>query len=636
MHRKFFATPRNVPDDDTNVVKLAKKGTLVVNVPSRLALTKEVDSQNVEKVKTKANKGQKLQKSKIPVKKLDDDAKKMPAPPIPVKKKVAKRAVRLYSEPKPVPKNLEVVPKYRQELQRRNLRRQGSAAGDDDIYNFHPSQEIVDEPKEDDSYIKNLIQRLKKRKKPGRKKKVDKATEPAQVEKQPNRMEIAVEKIRQRITEKQPTRSSLRKSVNDPNMSKSHEKSVHFHDIPEVVSFETENVPLAKSPSMQNMQNKSFSVSRDISMLPPITSPSPNRVIRDPVPGTSTGGWTSQTHSTPNPRINHRISLNSSINRSSFNRSRENVPINSSNSPWRVNEDRVPRTKYFSLSNKDLLPTYSSDIIDHDPIPFVPDRSNEVLNNSDAENAGPRRTLRARKTHGDRIPLAPLEIREIPQEKHQPTTESPLVRHSLTQKDVQNQAHRPQIQIISDIPVGNRYRLSGDRLVLQPQENPDFFSDDSNMSVTSNVSDCFGFDVSCVDDELPDEEFTQTNLKEKLKELKKIFPLEKSVSHEVEMPVLFKSPVKQTNTLKTYLEANTPKQPKKSSEKTERPSETSFVQDSSDDSDIEVTDISSNKVSDVNEQHPEISVKLFDDPEDLRVKQAPVVSTFFLVIFFFT
>lgn len=656
-HRKFFARPRLVPvseDIAKSGIKVSKKGTVVVEVPSRIVLNTENPTNDpVDKVTVKKTRKKAVAKS------AKDDSKAMPAPIAPAKRgrRAGKRVERLYSEPKPVPKDIESVPKYRQEVEKaqqssRTLRRQGSAVGDDDIYNFHPSQEVTDEPEQDDSYIKVLIERLKKRKKPQKKRKVNKKdtnleqaskkgdeedVEPVQVaiQKTPeaNKAESVMERIRKRLSEKNTSRSILRKSGPDNNdSSHHHEKTVTF-ELSDAVAIESvvypENVPSAKSPST-NVQRRSIissPASRDISMLPPMTSPlenSPNltssRIIRDPIPGTSTGGWTpsgsSRIHSTPNPQrfIPSRVS-GSPAQRS------PNQSINSPTSPWRVNEEaRVPRTTYFSLS-KDLLPSYSSDVIVQDTIPFVADRSStgtshHSLNHSDAENVapGPRRLPAGKTAPVGRVPLGAIEVTEFypMPNKHTPVTQSPLIRHSITQRQLERQAQqtRTPIQIISNVPVtGPQYRLSGDRLVMQ---SPDAQSpDNSSDSANSNVSDCFGFDVSASIDDIPEREISVTDLKEKLHNLKQVFPLEKSVSQDVEMPPLFKSPAKQTNTLKTMFE--TEHQKKEQEQEQTR-------DDSSDSNDIEISDPSKF----TKEIRP--SVKLFDDPDELCVKKAPVVS----------
>lgn len=645
--RKFFATPRLAPIMEEagtgNAIKVTKKGDLVVEVPSRMALNTESNTKIVP---------HKVKQGKVPVQSTaDDDSKRMPAPVAlaPVKKTRAvraKRAVRLYSEPKPVPKDVDVVPKYRQELEKqevasRTLRRKGSALGDDDIYNFHPSQEVVDEPAEqDDSYIKTLIERLKKRKKRAKKVEGKKTSEEAvetlgHTTRVQNKTEAVMKRIRERLSEKHPTRSSLRKSGPELDSSNQREKTVTF-ELPDISeSLAQENVPLAKSPST-NIQHGSIILSpasRDISMLPPMTSPvvdspnlSSNRIIRDPVPGTSTGGWTtSGTHSTPNQRpSNSRPFLNTSFNRSPH-QSTLNRSINSATSPWRVNDEpRVPRTKYFSFS-KDLLPSYSSDVIVQDTIPFVPDRvstsADHSLNHSDAENVAPGPRLRRSETktapEKERVPLSALEVLPM-SEKHQPVTQSPLVRHSVT-AGLRQMETQLRIQIISNVTVtGQRYRLSGDRLVVQQEQQLN--SSESDFSANSNVSDCFGFDMSsAIDDEkdIPETEISVTDLKEKLQQLKQVLPLEKSVSQNIEMPVLFKSPVKQTNTLKTMFESNV------STQVQQKKSEATFNGDSSDSSDFEISDPS--KLKEVQSENGRI--KLFDDPEDLRVKQVPVVST---------
>ncbi|XP_063704898.1 protein dalmatian [Culicoides brevitarsis] len=637
--------PRKILEADQNQPEIS-------SLPEQLP---EIPSENIPSP-TKRGRKPKPQVTKP----ANNDTESMPAPLNPVKRtrKVGKRVVRLYSEPKPVPKVTEAVPKYRLELEKEREIREGSGFGDDDIYNFHPSQESIEAPEENDSYIKDLIKKLKKRRKPGPKrgkitKKIAKEDEKEAPSEQKTKVESVMDRIRQKISEKTPSRTNLRPEIH----ATPHEKTVSFA-LPDVSV--SENVPSAKKTpaSHVTVRDKTIGISpisRDSSMLPlPMSSPmlnrSPNinpkrssmllppsmaspspRIIRNPVPGTSTGGWTpsgsnairSSNHSTPNQRLSRSI-VESSVNKS----------INSPQSPWRVNDEaRIPRTKYFSLS-KDMLPTYSSDVIVRDTIPFVPEdgATNDSLNNSNAENvAPPEKRTPATKSHpAKRVPLGAIDVTDLypaaMPEKHKPVTQSPLVRHSLTPRQLEKppeQKRKTQIQIISDVPVtGPQYQLQGNRLIRPEMPDIDEDSNDSCCSANSNVSECFGFDVSTP----PDEDLevipavSDKDLKEKLKKLKEVFPLEKSVSQDVDMPVLFKSPMKQTNTLKTMLEAKTPKQRKE-----ESPKAAVRVVDSSSDSEVEEA---SKKMEEekTETENDAINIKLFDDPEPLRVKQVPVAT----------
>uniref|UniRef100_A0A336M6M9 CSON012654 protein n=1 Tax=Culicoides sonorensis TaxID=179676 RepID=A0A336M6M9_CULSO len=653
MHRKFFATPRIetcIEDPLSKHVKLNKKGEPVVEVPSRKVLTE---------AQTKSKKNKKNPEIS------KDDAKRMPAPVVPVKKTRVKRAVRLYSEPKPVPKNVETVPKYRQELEQqekitKTLQRSDSAMGDDDIYNFHPSQEIIEEPQKEDSYIKELIVKLKKRKKPIRRRKnvktknhekeqelvTNNEQSVIEIQDEPkNKVDSVMERIRKRLSEKNP-----RHPVSGPRES-TNRKSVTFQIENEslVQDFNQENVPLAHSSVIlnrsTNIQNKSVATPEISMMLPPIVTPELNnssRVICDPVPGTSTGGWTTPGQKTAqHAKTPHKMKFNRTLNQSVL-QSSANRSINSPNSPWRVNEEaNVPRTKYFCLS-KDLLPSYSSDVIVKDTIPFVPDRNSTAMesnannsfhNSSDAENIAPDpvdKSAIVRPT-AKRVPLGAIEISDViatpEKHHHQPLLQSPLVRHSITNDQIQaQQRKRPQIEIISNVPVaGQRYRLTGDRLVVEPTNKSHDSSNDQSCSGTSDVSDCFGFDISATIDEIPEEEVSQSDLKEKLKRLKHVFPLEKSVSQDVEMPVLFKSPMKQTNTLRDMFDLNMSAKKTKNKESEQKSDDQKNISSESD-SDERVQDISTKDEGTTVTQTESIPIKLFDDPEDVTVKKLPDIN----------
>uniref|UniRef100_A0A336M7L5 CSON011626 protein n=1 Tax=Culicoides sonorensis TaxID=179676 RepID=A0A336M7L5_CULSO len=652
MHRKFFATPRIetcIEDPVSKHVKLNKKGEPVVEVPSR-------------KVFTEAQTKSKRNKKNPDI--LIEDAKRMPAPVVPVKKTRVKRAVRLYSEPKPVPKNVETVPKYRQELEQqknvsRTLQRSDSAMGDDDIYNFHPSQEIIEEPQKEDSYIKELIVKLKKRKKPVRRRKnVNRknhekeqelvTNEPTVIEIQEepkNKVDSVMERIRKRFNEK-----NSRQPESGPRES-TNRKSVTFQleNDSLVQDFNQENVPLAHSSVIlnrsTNIQNKSVATPEISMMLPPIITPELNnssRGICDPVPGTSTGGWTTpgqKSKTAQHAKTPHRMTFNRTLSHSVL-QSSANRSINSPNSPWRVNEEaNVPRTKYFCLS-KDLLPSYSSDVIVKDTIPFVPDRNSTAMennsfhNSSDAENIAPDPVGKSAivRPMAKRVPLGAIEISDVirtpEKHHHQPLLQSPLVRHSITNDQIQAQQKRkrPQIEIISNVPVaGQRYRLTGDRLVIESTNKSHDSSNDQSGSGTSDVSDCFGFDISATIDEIPEEEVSQSDLKEKLKRLKHVFPLEKSVSQDVEMPVLFKSPMKQTNTLRDMFDLNVSAKKTKNKESEQKPDEQTNISSDSD-SDERVQNISSKDEGTSVTQTESIPIKLFDDPEDVTVKKLPDIN----------
>lgn len=666
QHRKFFDTRRQ---DQVHHVSLNKKV---------LVSLKKMSKNDIENVRKSLRNDmdavvtEEANKDKVPVHKKIVRAKKK-------NKEVKEKPEQL--PPKPVQKASDRIPKYKLELV--NANKSGMLEinqSNEDIYAFTPSQNDSGSTiKRRDSYIQGLIERTKKQKRPKKVKKVVKSDK-----KNKNQSKISKKKILERI-EETPVRDDIQVLDHENSIEKTR-KQRHDHTVDNTL-----REPLVQNAPNRSNVNKSVRFSleesidqeihadsmvsvnkmlsiRDNSMMPPpiVTPPisgnsniiGRRNIIINPIPSTSTGGWTTPSNKSnvSNPLMSH--SINRSVNvfsnrnheRTRNSSMRSNVtrrrPAIKPKSPWRIDpEMRTPRTEYFSLS-KDMLPSYTSDTIIRDEIPHISlDRNGDQssLNSSDIENMAPVNTKITKEVLGmqqtvnkkKRSPLKPLDVREVLRQKHAPVTESPLTKHSFSRTEVENV---PRVEVLSNVTLSNQqYRLMDGRLVREPIEQENRMVMTANKSMEYDRSNYFGFediDDSIINDEaLPERELTISDLKEKLRELKYVGPLEKSQSIITEMPILFKSPIKQTNNLQTMFgtkmnkdNISTPLTIQKDQKQLQR-----YISSS----DEEISDIEndSNKQKN-NEDNGRIA--LFDDPEDIwKVnKEAKVTAFKFFKSFF--